>query len=892
MKTGLYSCLVLITAGAAAAAESVVVFEAEAARLDPTRTEIVTQESFRGRQGVALKAGQPSAVDAADREPDLVFTVTAPAAGRYSLSTYAATDALGAELMRKAKTKFESLFLRLQISAQRSTRRVVFVPWGDPQLCLQHLGNFELTAGAQEIRCWLPPGVRLDRLEVRPYRPPAVPEAAVNYQPTVVPLAEHPRLWVDAASLAQVRANRLHPENKPAWDRVQALAKKPFAFAAAGDREVAYNTPLEQAAVAKAFCFLMESEPKVGREAVDLLLAYLPRVEFGNLLDITREIGAAIYAGSCVYDWCYGLLTTDERETLRHHLMRLAEEMECGWPPFKLSIINGHGNEAVINRDLLALSIALYNEDPRTYQYCSYAVLEQLVPMRRFEYQSPRHNQGVNYGAFRFAWEMHAAWFLRRLAGREVFDANLKQVPLYWLYMRLPNGEMLRDGDGVTAGRYWSAAQTALLCYAYNRDPILKGEFLRQGGLPTNPVLFLLLNDPALKPEPSLASLPHTLDFGPVLGGMVARTGWKMGADSPDVVAEIKGGGFHFGNHQHADAGSLQIYYRGLQVAKLPQYVFYGTPYDVNFAKRSIAQAMVRVVDPAEKILRGHANDGGSRFIQSNPRTPKQAKTDPVFDYGRVLSCSFGPEMRDPDFSYFAADLRAAYTEKLTGYVRRFLFLNLHRADHPAAMILVDDLTTAKPELKKIWQLTTLKPPQTTPTGLTLWNESGGVKGRLDVALLHPAATDRTLEIVSGPEVHRVDGTLYTPPTPAGPEANGHRIVLSPKTAQTHDRFLTVLQAGDTEPLPVEHSELPAAFVVRIADRVVVLAKGAEPIREAFELAVPADGTTRQVVLAGLAPGTWQIGADGEAVRTVVVAAGKNTATFASPGGHYRVAPR
>jgi hypothetical protein len=54
MKTGLYSCLVLITAGAAAAAESVVVFEAEAARLDPTRTEIVTQESFRGRQGVAL----------------------------------------------------------------------------------------------------------------------------------------------------------------------------------------------------------------------------------------------------------------------------------------------------------------------------------------------------------------------------------------------------------------------------------------------------------------------------------------------------------------------------------------------------------------------------------------------------------------------------------------------------------------------------------------------------------------------------------------------------------------------------------------------------------------------------------------------------------------------
>ena len=63
------------------------------------------------------------------------------------------------------------------------------------------------------------------------------------------------------------------------------------------------------------------------------MLAYLPRVEFGNILDITREVGAAIYAGACVYDWCYGLLAADERETLRRHLMRLADDMECGGRP-------------------------------------------------------------------------------------------------------------------------------------------------------------------------------------------------------------------------------------------------------------------------------------------------------------------------------------------------------------------------------------------------------------------------------------------------------------------------------------------------------------------------------------------------------------------------------
>jgi len=44
------------------------------------------------------------------------------------------------------------------------------------------------------------------------------------------------------------------------------------------------------------------------------------------------------------------------------------------------------------------MSIAVYDEDPVPYRYTSYLVLEQLVPMRKFEYQSPRHNQGVDYG--------------------------------------------------------------------------------------------------------------------------------------------------------------------------------------------------------------------------------------------------------------------------------------------------------------------------------------------------------------------------------------------------------------------------------------------------------------------------------------------------------------
>ncbi len=877
----------LLRAGSVARAADVVC-EAEDAQFDAARAEVVSHEAFRGRKGVALK---PGLADGSNAVADIVFTVRVPQAGRYSLSTTAAVTEEAALRMRAARSKHESLFATFQVGSQRPTRRVVFVPWGDPKLCWQHSGVFTWSGTQQEVRVGLPAGVRLDRLEANVYRAPAVPQEAAAYQPAVTPPAAHPRLWVNPEALAQLRVRLAHPEHQPHWERLRKLAGRPFVFRPEPDCEVAYNTPLEQAALAKAFAYLATDDRACGREAAELMLAYLPRVEFGNLLDVTREIGAAIYAGACVYDWCYGLLAPAERDTLRRHLMRLAEGMECGWPPFRQSIVNGHGNEAQICRDLLALSIAVYDEDPQPYRYCAYKVLEELVPMRRFEYQSPRHSQGVSYAAYRFGWEMHAAWLMRRLCGREVFDPNIKGVPNYWLHMRLPNGEMLRDGDGICGGRYWSHPQTFLLSYAYSGDPVLKGEYERQAGSRGDDLLFLLLNDPAVKAEPRLDGLPLAIDFGPVLGGLIARTGWNMGAASSDVVAEVKGGGTHFGNHQHADAGALQVYYRGLQVAKLGQYKFYGTPYDMNFGKRSAAQSMLLVFDPQEKILNGLANDGGSRFLQRHPRTPQEAAENPLFHYGKGGSCSFGPSAQTPAFGYFCAELKSAYSDKVAAYTRRFCFLNLGRPGNPAAMIVLDDVTAAKPEFKKVWQLNTLRPPQVTPDGVRLWNAEGGVTGRLDVCMLWPAREARTLEILSGEAAHTVDGKTYTPPTPSGAEANGHRVQFSPAAAQARDRFLAVLQACDAEPLPLACEESGETVVLRLADRLVALPISPAPSGAPCEFHVPENGPVYQVLCAGLASGTWRLSVAGTPDRDVSVAPGKNTLAFEARGGRCRLVP-
>ena len=877
---------------AAPASDRPLLLEAEAAELDPDRVEVVTQDTFPGGKGVALKNGVTTNVGKPDGKPDLVFRVKTPQAGRYWIRSHAATDAKGTEVMRKAANKQASLRLMISVDGNRPTKRIVFVPWSLPGSCTQAIGKFDFPAQEVNVRVWLPEGVRLDSLRVSLYTPPKVPAAAAAYLPTVAPPKSRPRIWASEATLPKIRANLDKGENAPLWARVRKQASKPFEFVVKPNTDVGYDSALEQAAVAKAFIYLMEKDRSRGQEAVGLIRRYLAVVEFDNLLDVTREIGRAIYSAALVYDWCYDVMTPEDREDLRKNLMRLAEDMEMGWPPFLQGITMGHGNEAQLNRDLLSMAIAIYDEDPQPYRYCAYRILEELAPMRKFEYQSPRHNQGVSYGPYRFNWDLHSAWLLRRMADKPVFDDNIAGVYKFWLYMRLPNGQMLRDGDGFSDGRYANLGPTPLLAYAYKNDPIIKGDFERQGGLPGDPILVLLLNDPSLAAEKSLASLPLSIDFGPILGSMVARTGWNLGPNAADVVVEMKGGGYHFGNHQHSDAGSFQIYYRGLQAVDLGQYHFYGTPYDSNFCKRSISHSMVLAVDPAEKfgIL---SNDGGTRFVRSSPTTPERALKEPIFANGKAVSADFGPGKQRPFFSYFSVDLKSAYSSKIQDYVRSFCFLNLDNERVPAVLIVLDNVTTAKPEFKKYWQVNVLNPPEKAVDGVILRNNALGLSGKVGVHMLRPKNDERQMEVFSGEAAYNVFGHQFTPPGPTRPEGNGHRVVFSPKTARANDVFLTVMPMSEdtaTEPL-ISLAETVAAFTLTVADRVVVLSRTGRLLEQSFDVDVPADRKC-QLLLCGLAPGVWSIRSqDGRVQFNARVEAGKNTAFFLVSGGRFAVRP-
>jgi len=863
------------------------------------KTAIRTRINEQGGEkiGVALRDGVTE--DVTQRAADVVLELMVEKPGTYILSAEA-YPMDPKRLKKEDTTGMLTLKGGFQLGAARRTKRIVFDTFRGSE---QELGKFEFRHTQERLKIWLPGNLMLHTLSLKPYVAPVAPPDAENYTPRVLPSTDRPRLWVNQESLPVVRRRLQADEHKDAWEKVKANALKPYRFDFDIEKEMFYNEKLELAIEQKAFFYLMTGDKPVGDEAVDLATKYLSVLEFGNVAygDITRELGRAIYTGALVYDWCYDLMDEGEKASMRADFRRLVRDMEIGWPPFYgiESIVNGHGNEAQICRDMLAWSLAVYDEDPGPYKYVSYTILEQLVPMRKFEYQSPRHNQGVDYGAYRFGWEMHAVWLYYRMLGYSVFDDNIKDLPYYWLYMRLPDGYMLRDGDMFSAKSpgskplYWKQPQTMLLCYAYANDPLLKGEFERQGGLPDNPVLFLLLDDPRLKANPDLSGLSLTKDFGPVLGGMIARTGWNSDSASNEVVVEIKGGGYHFANHQHADAGALQIFYRGMQVGDLGLYLSYGPPYDFEFNKRSISHSMMLLYDPDEELrFRTHYRDGGSRFSQRFPRTPEEARTDPWFDYGSVISADFGPSLLHPAYSYFDADLTAAYSEKMIDYRRSFCFLNLGREDVPAVVILADDMESAKPDFRKYWQINTLNPPEQTAEGIVLRNTLAGEVGKTYVNMLVPKLEDRVDTMLSGSKANSTFGAEFNVHSNR-PEANGHRILISPKAAQARDRFFTVFQLvdGEAEPLPVDFEEWDGRYQVTIADRVVSMRTGTEHTINQFRLSVTGAGT-KQVLLAGLMPGFWQLtNEQGAVVAIHNVKPGKNTLVTELPAGTYTVSP-
>ena len=692
-----------------------------------------------------------------------------------------------------------------------------------------------------------------------------------------IPPHEHPRLYLRARSIEDLRRRIQNPVLEPIWRSLQRHARENVQIRLEVD----------------ALQFLLNGDHELARHTAADALRTLEQAEYDTRVqDISRAIGRMMVTGAIVYDWCYPVLTAEQKRGFITQQQRLAKQMETGYPPYDGSYLTGHGSEWMIMRDMLSAGVAIYDEYPDMYEYAANRFFKGHLPGRNFWYEGHAFHQGSSYAETRVSAELYPLWIFDRMGFPHIYNPAQQFVPYSWIYMRRPDGQLLRSGDGQST----APKLRSLLIASYYHDGYILGDYLRDPGVGTmNEIFELLWRDPDLKPLP-VTDLPLSRYMGSPYGWMVARTGW----DAESVIAEMKVNVYNFENHQHLDAGAFQVYYKGPLAIDSGLYQgangAYGSPHHLSYYQRTIAHNSLLIYDPNEKFLRHGSelsNDGGQRRPNGGrePRTLADLLTR-GYRTGDVLAQGFGPDPQTPAYTYLKGDLTQAYSSKVREVKRSFVFLNLEGQPR-AALIVFDKVVAADPAFKKYWLLHSMEEPQVRGNTTLISLSQRGWTGRLRNTTLLPEPQNAEIVKVGGPgKEFWVFGRNY--PTGIKPSQNPNkyeigawRIQLAPRAASATDYFLNVMEVGGEG--TVERLSAADLTGVRVNDRVVWFRKDSERSEHPVAFDVTGSGTI-QYLVTDLRPGTWQVWRDGRIViPAVTVTSDAGTLWFQGPPGRYEL---
>lgn len=762
--------------------------------------------------------------------------------------------------------------------------------------------------------------------------PDEEPQQIVVYDmPEITPPSNHPRVYFTGSEIPEILENSTKLENQNNWQRhlsnldyeTDGILSEPL-----GNGSPNFDSRVSEVIESLAFDYAIRGNEQAGHKAITTVKNFINTLST-NPADYVSTPGMYNYTSQTihllgiVYDWCYNLLTVQDKAYFHRMFLYLASNTEIGWPPVNQSGYCGHGTEGQLQRDMMCAAIAMYDEYPYLYQNIGGRFFEEYVDAKKFMYQGHTHNEGDHYFQIRYQWEMLSALLFDKIGLPQVFGAEQQYVPYWYLYARRPDGSVLRSGDSLQdnypAGRYYNNYyRPMLLAAGYYQDPYLKWEALRESSgfqaqaadynRTINCVEFLIFNDPDLEPI-SVAELPLSKYFPSPFGGMIARTGWEDGNQSPAVVAEMKIKEYWHPSHAHLDAGAFQIYYKGALANDTGFYAsskgsgslhdnsgntYFGSDHFYNYYRRTIAHNCMLVYDPQEECL--YERDGGQKYISDSSESTfhEFMQNYDTYRTGEVLGHEFGPDSITPDYTYLKGDLSYAYSDKVSEYERSFMFLNLEDTDHPAAMLVFDRVVSSDASFKKTWLLHGLFEPTISGTRTTFMDNRTGYNGKMIVDTLLPEGDNVNITKIGGSGFDfYVNGTNWTGiPSLNGvnENANGWRMELSPVSNNFEDYFLNVIQVGNitpaVEPLSITKVESDTHVGAQIADRIVLFGKGRNRISENISFDVSGTGTFKMTV-ADLNAGSWQVLKNGENLCQITVLQEGGIAFFEGGAGNY-----
>lgn len=774
----------------------------------------------------------------------------------------------------------------------------------------------------------------LEHVEVDPAKQLAYP------MPEFTPPAGHPRVFIRPDMVETLRNNATMPQNSTFFSCFQEFANRPvdekWGVLVPENGKIAFQRQIIYDIEAKAYAYAIFGDEAKGREAIQGLhnfyrTAKAPYWEYNCN-------GLTIYTIGLVYDWCYPLLSAEDKQSFHDAVIAIGQHLEVGYPPVKLTAFSGHGPEGQLMRDLMCAAIAMFDEYPHIYQNTAGRFFKEFITDRKFLNSLHCFHEGAHYFSYRMQWDMFATILFDRMGYPKIFGEEQLDTVRHYLHVYRPDGYVMENGDtnnreknpGKYATRY---TRTFLWAANYWKDPYLKAAGLYMlehdsipdpyGNQTITPTEFLLFNDPHLTgcPKDTLPLLHHQ---PAPKGGLLIHTNWKDGIDSNDAICELKINHYWHGGHQHLDAGAFQIYYKGLLATddgyyqswmdvrcadrENRGYTGFGSTHHYNYTRRTIAHNCMLVYDPKERFRdnrhKVHANDGGQR-LPCNGLAPASSVIlqDPAKGYrtGTMLARAWGPNDQCPCYAYLKGDITAAYSAKMESYQRSFLYLRMEDDHAPMALLVFDRVIASDPAFKKTWLCHGLSDP-IIKNGRSVFTNTaeipgdgiycGRYNGKLTIDTLLPH--NPRIASVGGPGGwHTVDGVNYPAKLGEGQRQEGHgwRLEISPSIAKKEDHFFHVLQVGDAdgaEALAVQSIETDCVAGAVLADRVAIFSK-ANSFDKQVEFVFAGEGNY-EIHVADLLPGQWTIHCNGKEDSDICVDSEEGIAVFNGPAGSYHLA--
>ncbi len=759
---------------------------------------------------------------------------------------------------------------------------------------------------------------------------PASNWGAPHTEPTA---DEHPRLLITRDMLPNIRAS-LREENITNSNFLANVDKLiendailPPATLQDTNAQVSlanihnYDAGMLDVIQAKALAYLLYDDPYYGYLAIYYMKNYIMSLDIKQIAsDQCRQYGYVMFVAATVYDWCYDLLTDEDKiqfiagveNCLCQGRNAYEAKMEVGFPPTGQGSVSGHGSEFQILRDYLSFAVAIYDENPSWWANIAGRVYNDYLQVRNYYFQSGMTQQGTgNYIPARHICDLYSGWILKVATGENPY-VGMENTTKSALGYEFAPGYIFSDGDGTgdQARSYSYVAMAYITAYLYEDAGMLAQGKYHLGTVPFNgghgglvSSTYVALHglarlDPAEDRYESMDLIQYN---GYPLGQYIIREAW---ADESSAAVFMRIKERSTANHEHCDAGTFEIYYKGMLSSDGGIYFNYGSTHTQYFHQATISHNGLIIFNPQKTKEDSGWYSGGQRKLGGESQNLQAWLENPNMDTGKVTGRQHGyanEEKTLAQYAYIAGDITKAYDPTTVSYVgRRMLTVYTGDEEFPMVFFTYDDISSKSKSSEKrfLLQITSKEAP--TIDGDTVITENGegrlvltclsdnivinGVGGRNDGA--YSAAKSQNY-LINGKQLEPLQDNLD----------DGHwgRVEVVYDASSNDATFFNVMYVtdkGNDNMAEIDDIDDDNVVGAVFEDKVAALFVTSRE-RVSSDISYKISGRSKAVTnyVSGVAEGKWNVTVDGKEIGCFEVTAEGGILVFTAPAGAVVVSP-